>query len=271
MRTPALRRLRRRLAILVLVYFFAGAASQKLVPGVDEIIPFYGWSLFSKVPNEDSRYVLLVHRHKRRNLEPPVSFLHAPDTIVAGNRYIGRKVIQRLGKAVERGQAAKVKDLRRLLEQNYFRGAGALRAGLRALRPDREVADRRQPRRAQPRAVHELGGVAEAAKPHRGAGGLLPPGAPGARRLRVPPAVARALHRRPDPGRGLLCDPVLLRRGGALLLAGLPERGRPGASLAGLLAALRRRRSGHRRDPLAPSRRRAPRRDALSRIDGPAS
>jgi hypothetical protein len=122
MRAPALRQLRRRLACLVLVYFFAGAASQKLVPGVDEIIPFYGWSLFSKVPNEDSRYELLVHRHKRRLLEPPVSFLHAPDTIVTGNRYIGRKVIQRLGRAVERGEAAQVEDLRRLLERNYLSG-----------------------------------------------------------------------------------------------------------------------------------------------------
>lgn len=122
MQAPALRQLRRRLAFVVLVYFFAGAASQKLVPGVDEIIPFYGWSLFSKVPNEDSRYTLLIHRHKRLKLEPPVSFLDAPGTIVTGNRYIGRKVIQRLGRAVERGEAAQVKDLRRLLEQNYLSG-----------------------------------------------------------------------------------------------------------------------------------------------------
>jgi hypothetical protein len=120
MRAPELRRLRRRLALLVLVYCFAGAASQKLVPGVDEIIPFYGWSLFSKVPNEDSRYALLVHRHKKRILKPPVSFLRAPDTIVTGNRYVGRKVIQRLGRAVELGEAARAEDLRRLLEQSYL-------------------------------------------------------------------------------------------------------------------------------------------------------
>src|SRR5829696_6400436 len=122
MRAPELRRLRRRLAILVLVYCFAGAASQKLIPGVDEIIPFYGWSLFSKIPNEDKRYTLLVLRHKRRKLKPPVSFLHAPDTIVTGNRYTGRKVIQRLGKAVQRGETAKVQDLRRLLEHSYLNG-----------------------------------------------------------------------------------------------------------------------------------------------------
>jgi hypothetical protein len=122
MRSPALRRLRRLLAILVLVYCFAGAASQKLVPGVDEIIPFYGWSLFSKVPNEDSRYTLLIHRHKKQVFDPPVSFLHAPDTIVIGNRYVGRKVIQRLGRAVERGETAQAEDLRRLLEQSYLNG-----------------------------------------------------------------------------------------------------------------------------------------------------
>src|SRR6476659_5023724 len=120
MRNSALARLRRQLAALVVAYFFLGAASQKLIPGVDEIIPLFGWSLFSKVPNEDSRYTLLVHRHKRQVLEPPVSFLHAPDTVVTGNRYIGRKVIQRLGMALERGEAARAHDLRRLLEKHYL-------------------------------------------------------------------------------------------------------------------------------------------------------
>jgi len=117
-----LRRLRRRLAILIVVYFFAGAASQKLIPGVDEIIPLYGWSLFSKVPNDDSRYVLLIHGHGANSLEPPVSFLRAPGSLVAGNRYIGRKVVQRLGRAVERGKTARVEELRRLLEGHYLRG-----------------------------------------------------------------------------------------------------------------------------------------------------
>ncbi len=122
MKAFELRRLRRRLILMVLVYCLAGAASQKLVPGVDEIIPFYGWSLFSKVPNEDDRYTLLIRRHRNRRLDPPVTFLHAPDTIVAGNRYVGRKVVQRLGKAIDRGDAARVEELRGLLEQSYFSG-----------------------------------------------------------------------------------------------------------------------------------------------------
>lgn len=122
MRMRFLRRLRWQLILLVVVYFFAGAASQKLLPGIDEIIPLYGWSLFSKVPNEDSRFVLLIHRQKKRNFKPPVPFLHAPETLVTGNRYVGRKVIQRLGRAIEKGQADKVRDLRQLLEQSYLVG-----------------------------------------------------------------------------------------------------------------------------------------------------
>ena len=55
-------------------------------------------------------------------LEPPVPFLQATGAIVAGNRYVGRKVIQRLGGAVERGEDARGEELRRLLEQNYLRG-----------------------------------------------------------------------------------------------------------------------------------------------------
>jgi len=124
MRASTLRRLRRQLVLLIVVYFFAGGASQKLVPGVDEIIPFFGWSLFSKVPNEDSRYTLLIHRHKKEVFEPPASFMQAPDTVVTGNRYIGRKVIQRLGKAIQRNDAARVADLRRLLEESYLNGRG---------------------------------------------------------------------------------------------------------------------------------------------------
>lgn len=122
MEAERLRRLRRRLALLVVVYFFAGGASQKLVPGVDEIIPFFGWSLFSKVPNEDSRYALLLHSKNGRALEPPVPFLEAPSSIAAGNRYLGRKVIQRLGRAVDEGNATRVAELRRLLEENYLHG-----------------------------------------------------------------------------------------------------------------------------------------------------
>lgn len=118
-----LRRLRRGLALLVVVYFFAGGASQKLIPGVDEVLPFYGWSLFSKVPNDDSRYVLLVRRHEGRLLDPPVPFMQAPPEIVAGNRYIGRKVIQRLGRAVDDGDEARVAEHRRLLEEAFFHGS----------------------------------------------------------------------------------------------------------------------------------------------------
>jgi len=122
MEAHRLRRLRRGLALLVVVYFFAGGASQKLIPGVDEILPFYGWSLFSKVPNEDNRYVLLVRRHEGRPLEPPVPFMQAPPEIVAGNRFIGRKVIQRLGRALDDGDAERVAEHRRLLEESYLRG-----------------------------------------------------------------------------------------------------------------------------------------------------
>ena len=118
----SLRTLRRRLVLLLVVYFFAGGASQKLVPGVDEIFPFFGWSLFSKVPNDESRYWIAIDRHDDRPVEPPVSFLHAPESIVGGNRWVGRKVIQRLGRAVDKGRTEEAADLRRLLEKSYLKG-----------------------------------------------------------------------------------------------------------------------------------------------------
>ncbi len=117
-----LRQLRRWLVWILTVYFFAGAASQKLIPGVDEIFPFYGWSLFSKVPNQIEAYTVIIDHHEGRELEPPVELLQAPDTIVTGNRYIARKVIQKLGQAVKRGRNGQASEHRQQLESTYLKG-----------------------------------------------------------------------------------------------------------------------------------------------------
>jgi hypothetical protein len=121
-RLQPLRRWRSRLILLLVVYFFAGTASQKVVPGVDEIFPFFGWSLFSKVPDEGSHYTVLIYRQDGRKVDPPAPFLVAPDALVTGNRYIARKVIQRLGGAYDQGKGEEVEALRRLLEQNHLVG-----------------------------------------------------------------------------------------------------------------------------------------------------
>jgi hypothetical protein len=119
---PTLRRWRSRCILLLVVYFFAGTASQKVVPGVDEIFPFFGWSLFSKVPDEGRHYGLLLYRQDGQRIDPPAPFLTAPETLVTGNRYVARKVIQHLGQAYDRGEAVEVARLRALLEQNHLQG-----------------------------------------------------------------------------------------------------------------------------------------------------
>ena len=122
MRPTPLRVLRRRLALLVILYCILGAASQKLVPGVDEIFPFSGWSLFSKVPHLESKYSVLIDRHDGQAVEPPVSLLQAPGSMVTGNRFIARKLIQRLGRAHDRGETAEAARLRALLEDTHLQG-----------------------------------------------------------------------------------------------------------------------------------------------------
>ena len=122
LRPTSLRFFRDRLILLLIVYFVAGNVSQKVIPGVDEIFPFFGWSLFSNVPNEDSRFTILIEEHDGKILEPPVLFLEAPETMVVGNRYVGRKVIDKMGRAKKRGRGRKVKKYRSLLESNYLRG-----------------------------------------------------------------------------------------------------------------------------------------------------
>ncbi len=118
-----LRRLRRRLVVVLIVYCVGGAVSQKLLPGVDEIIPFFGWSLFSRVPPVGSRYELMIHRHQGRAVAPPAAFLRAPERMVKGDRYLAHKVIAKLGAALDEGDGAEAERLRRLLERNYLAGA----------------------------------------------------------------------------------------------------------------------------------------------------
>ena len=119
--TP-LRRLRRLLLWIVAVYAVAGTVSQKMIPGVDEIFPFFGWSLFSKVPNVETRYEVEIVAHDGRELDPPVPFLRAPTSMVRGDRYVGHKLIGKLAAALEEGDRREVRRLRRLLERNYLRG-----------------------------------------------------------------------------------------------------------------------------------------------------
>ena len=118
----SLRQLRSRLILILVVYFFTGTVSQKLIPGVDEVFPFFGWSLFSRTPNEGRRYTILIEEHNGQKIDPPVVFLQAPDSIVTGNRYIGRKVIGRLGRATKRDHKKQVKRYRKVLESNYLQG-----------------------------------------------------------------------------------------------------------------------------------------------------
>jgi hypothetical protein len=118
----SLRQVRNRLIVILIVYFVAGTASQRLVPGVDEIFPFFGWSLFSNVPNESSRYTILIEEHNGRAIDPPVVFLKAPETVVTGNRYVGRKLINKLGRAKRRDRKRKVKRYREILESNHLQG-----------------------------------------------------------------------------------------------------------------------------------------------------
>ena len=116
-----LHRRRRHLVLILLVYCLGGTVSQKVLR-VDEIFPFFGWSLFTKVPNVDERYRVLILRHRQTELDPPVPYLRAPNSMAAGNRYHGRKVIQALGRAFDAGDEAGVQERRRQLETNYLRG-----------------------------------------------------------------------------------------------------------------------------------------------------
>ncbi len=122
-RLPSPRRLARLFVLILAGYFVLGTASQKLVPGAYEVFPLFGWSLFSRVPGPTTTYRITIHEFDGRPVEPPVALLDAPKAMVRGDRFIARKVIQRLGAAQAAGKTGEVERLRRLLERSYLRAA----------------------------------------------------------------------------------------------------------------------------------------------------
>ena len=119
-RGSGLRRLRRQLVACLVAYFVLGSISQKLLPGVDEIMPFFGWSLFTRVPNVDERYEVYIEQHAGRELEPAIPYLRASPQLAPGNPHLGRKLIQRLGRAAQDGNPGEIESLRRLFEDTYL-------------------------------------------------------------------------------------------------------------------------------------------------------
>jgi hypothetical protein len=75
------------------------------------------------VPNQESRYAIVLLRHSGSKLDPPVRFLQAPASMVVGNRFLARKLIQRMGRAHDRGETQEFERLREQLERNYLDGA----------------------------------------------------------------------------------------------------------------------------------------------------
>ncbi len=122
MQPRALKRIRNGIVLMLAVYFVAGSISQKMLPGVDEIFPFFGWSLFSRVPNTATRYEVIVSRHNRQDVDPPEPYLKARLELVKGSRHLGRKVIQLLGTALEEGDRKRADELQRLFEGSYLAG-----------------------------------------------------------------------------------------------------------------------------------------------------
>jgi hypothetical protein len=118
---PSPRRLARLHVWILIAYFFLGTASQKLLPSEHEIFPLFGWSLFSQVPGPITTYRIMIREFDGDPIDPPVPLIEAPQEMVGGDRFIARKVIQRLGAAQDAGEVRKVERLRKLLEQSYLR------------------------------------------------------------------------------------------------------------------------------------------------------
>ena len=87
----------------------------------DETLPFFNWSLFSRVPErEGTHYSIRLVEADGRPLDPPVYFDEADDILTTTQLPEASSVMQALGRAMEDGDDAAVEAARRRIESRFL-------------------------------------------------------------------------------------------------------------------------------------------------------
>ena len=95
-----------------------------MVHGRDEIFPFASWSLFTLVPNDVRDYTVHVTEIGGETVDPPLPFERSKRHFAEADSHGARISIQRLGRALERDEAAEVERVRAYFERLYLNGGG---------------------------------------------------------------------------------------------------------------------------------------------------
>lgn len=99
-----------------------------LVPppaGSLENFPFFNWTLFSQTSDEKSDVIALVHAINGEELSEPVSFYDLPEEFAAARARdaLFMKLMDQFALAIDRGDEAKIRAFRGLVEEHFMRDA----------------------------------------------------------------------------------------------------------------------------------------------------
>ncbi len=104
----------RRFALWFLVAEFAVGMGGALTAR-QEIFPFASWFLFLLVPNRSTDYDLVLRAEGTQPIDP-VPFSQADGYALQPHSIVSFQVIQQLGRAVEKGDAHKSRQVRRQID-----------------------------------------------------------------------------------------------------------------------------------------------------------
>ena len=104
----------------VLLAYLVLGATFRLTRTNGEVFPFFSWTLFIYVPGDTSEYAVELIEQGGRRFDPPRP-LHAARGLVPGaGNVTAQVVVQRMGRAAERGDATALAELRRVFEREHL-------------------------------------------------------------------------------------------------------------------------------------------------------
>ena len=112
------RRLRAVAVALLVVEFVVGMAGH-LTPR-KEIFPLASWFLFLLVPNRTIDYDLILRSHGNVPIDPPLPYSQVPWLVATPHSIVTYQLVQQLGDAQVRHDAAHVRSLRRQLDSQFW-------------------------------------------------------------------------------------------------------------------------------------------------------
>jgi hypothetical protein len=111
-------------SLLLAGYLLCGSVFRFTQPS-GEVFPIFSFTLFMRVPNTVTEYGVEVLQVRGQPLSPPRAFHAAPELFPGAGDVRASRVVHRMGRALEKGEQARLADLRRLFEDRYLGSAQA--------------------------------------------------------------------------------------------------------------------------------------------------